>query len=338
MAIRQRLRSLLWRVPIDQEVQEELDHHIELRTQELIDKGVDPIEARAQARRRIEEARVGAELTRLGRKRNTAWARRDWLDELRQDLRFAFRQLRAKPGFTLAAVLTLALGLGATTAIFSVVHAVVLKPYAYADPDRVLLTFSLIRGNRGSWSVGNFDYFRQRLTTTVDISPPPPAPASISPTTASPSASSAARVTLEFFPLFGIPPAHGRTFTADEDQPGRTNVVVLSDRLWRRRFGADPAMVGRSIRMNGEPLRRDRRHAAGVRSDRRRRRSVGADRRSRRRSWRCTTSSTWTSYARQKPDVSLAAGERRVRRASRKSLAVDHPGHESRAQRRRRAC
>ena len=102
----------------------------------------------------LEAARVEAELTRLGRERNSAWGRRDWHDELRQDLTFAVRQLRAKPGFTLAAVLTLALGLGATTAIFSVVHAVVLKPYAYPDPDRVLITFSLTRGNRGSWSVG----------------------------------------------------------------------------------------------------------------------------------------------------------------------------------------
>ena len=89
-------------------------------------------------------------LTQLGRQRNDSWARRDWIDELRQDLTFAWRQCRTKPGFTLAAVLTLGLGIGATTAIFSVVHAVVLKPYAYADPDRVLLAFSTWRGNRGS--------------------------------------------------------------------------------------------------------------------------------------------------------------------------------------------
>ena len=251
MAIRRRLRSLLWRVPIEQEVQEELDHHIELRTNELIDRGVDPVEARAEARRRIEQARVTAELTRLGRERNTAWARRDWRDELRQDLTFAFRQLRAKPGFTLAAVLTLALGLGATTAIFSVVHAVVLKPYAYPDPDRVLFTFSLVRGNRSSWSVGNFHYFDQRLTTTSHFA----AAAGISlnlADTGDPERVVGRRVTHDYFPLFGIAPAHGRTFTEDEDQPGRTNVVVLSDRLWRRRFNADRGLVGRTIRINGE--------------------------------------------------------------------------------------
>ena len=102
------------------------------------------------ARMRLENGRVEAVLTQIGRQRNDSWARRDWIDELRQDLTFALRQCRTKPGFTIAAVLTLGLGIGATTAIFSVVHAVVLKPYAYVDPDRVLLAFSMWRGNRGS--------------------------------------------------------------------------------------------------------------------------------------------------------------------------------------------
>ena len=166
MSIRQRLRSLLWRVPIEQEVHDELAHHIELRTRELIDRGVDPAAARAQVMTRIEAARVELTLTTSGGERNdcvgsgaTGSTRSARISRSRCG------SCRIKPGFTLAAVLTLGLGLGSTTAIFSVVHAVVLKPYAYVDPDRVLLTFSLWRGNRGSWSVGNFDYFRQRLTT-----------------------------------------------------------------------------------------------------------------------------------------------------------------------------
>jgi putative ABC transport system permease protein len=251
MAIRQRLRSLLWRVPIEQEVRDELAHHVELRTKELIERGIDPVEARAESQRRLERSRVEVELTRIGQQRNDRWSRRDWFDEFKQDLTFALRQCRTKPGFTLAVVLTLGLGIGATTAIFSVVHAVVLKPYGYADPDRVFLAFSMFRGNRGSWSVGNFDYFRQRLTTVDEFAAAGGGSFNLA-DEGEPERVFGRRVTSNFFTLFGIPPAHGRTFRADEDQPGRTSVVVLSDRLWRRRFGADPAIVGRQIRMNGE--------------------------------------------------------------------------------------
>ena len=252
MAIRRRLRSLLWRVPIEQEVHDELAHHIELRTQELIDRGMGPIEARAEAQRRVSQARVETELTRIGRARNASWARRDVIDELRQDITFAFRQCRMKPGFTLAAVVTLGLGIGATTAIFSVVHAVVLKPYAYVDPDRVLLAFSMWRGNRGSWSVGNFAYFRQRVTSVEEFAADYGASFNLG-DHGEPERVFGGRTTWNYFKLFGIPPAYGRTFHQDEDQPGRNHVVILSHRLWHRRFGADPTIVGRSIRMNDEP-------------------------------------------------------------------------------------
>src|SRR5687768_619840 len=252
MAIRRRLRSLLWRVPIEQEVREELTHHIGLRTRELIDRGMDPILAREEARRRVQNGRVEVQLTELGRQRNDAWARREWLDELRQDVSFALRQCRSYPGFTIAAVLTLAIGIGATTAIFSVVHAVVLKPYAYPEPDRVLLTFSLVRGNRGSWSVGNFNYFDERLTTTSAFAAAAGASLNLADEGQPPERVVGRRVTHDFFPLFGIAPAHGRTFTPDEDRPGHTNVVILSHRLWQRRFSGDRTIVGRSIRMNSE--------------------------------------------------------------------------------------
>jgi putative ABC transport system permease protein len=252
MAIRQRLRSLLWRVPIEQEVHEELTHHAELRERELIDRGVPPDDARRLARERLENGRIEAQLARIGRQRNESWSRRDWIDEIRQDLRFAWRQCRTKPGFTVAAVLTLGIGIGATTAIFSVVHAVVLKPYAYADPDRVLLAFSKWRGNRGSWSVGNFDYFRQRLTTVEEFAADNGVSMNLA-DNGEPERIFGGRVTWNYHRLFGIAPAYGRTFRAEEDQPGRNKVVILSDRLWRRRFGTDPAIVGRSIRINSEP-------------------------------------------------------------------------------------
>ena len=138
--LRQRLRSLLWRIPVEEEVREELALHVELRTRDLIAGGMAPDAARAEAIRRLgDPQRIEATLQRLGSERNHRWARQDWLAELVHDLRFALRQARLQPGFTLAVVLTLGIGLGATTAIFSVLHAVVLAPFPFPQPERVLV-------------------------------------------------------------------------------------------------------------------------------------------------------------------------------------------------------
>ena len=165
MTIRKRLRSLLWRVPIEQEVQDELAHHVELRTQRA-----DRARRRLLTKRaRIAQTATGERTRREGADATGPAAQRlrgrdaTGSTRLRQDVTFALRQCRRRPGFTVAAVLTLGLGIGATTAIFSVVHAVVLRPYSFADPDRVLVAESTWRGRPGGWSVGNFDYFRQRL-------------------------------------------------------------------------------------------------------------------------------------------------------------------------------
>ena len=249
MSIRKRLRSLLWRVPVEQEVREELAHHRELRTRELIDQGWEPGRARDEVARRT--AGMEDTLMKLGADRNRHFARQDFLDELRQDVTFALRQCRQRPGFALAAVLTLALGIGATTAIFSVVHAVVLRPFAYTDPDRVLFVYTTFRGNMSSWSVGNFDYTRQRLTAFDHFAAMQFSSFNLA-DEGQPERIAGGRVTWDYFPVFGLPAAHGRTFTREEDRPGRANVAVLSDRLWRRRFDGDPAIVGRTIRMNAE--------------------------------------------------------------------------------------
>jgi putative ABC transport system permease protein len=250
MTVRRRLRSVLWRVPVEQEVREELAHHRELRTQELIDRGWTSAAAEAEAARRV--AGVEPALKRLGEDRNRSFARREWLDELRQDLGFALRQCRSNPGFTLAAVLTLALGLGGTTAIFSVVNAVVLRPFSYADPDRVLLAYTTWTGRPGGTSVGNFDYLRQRVTTLDHFAAIQYASFNLA-DEGDPERVSGQRVTWNYFAVFGVAPLHGRTIAAEEDAPGRANVVVLSHQLWMRRFGGDLALLGRTIRLSGEP-------------------------------------------------------------------------------------
>jgi hypothetical protein len=135
-------------VPVEQEVQEELAHHIDLRTAELVAGGMHPEAARIEAERRFgDRARVSRTLRHLGHERDQAMWRRQWLSDLILDVRIAVRHARLNPSFTLGVVLTLAIGLGATTAIFSVVHAVLLAPFPYAEQERVL---GVPRG-RPSW-------------------------------------------------------------------------------------------------------------------------------------------------------------------------------------------
>jgi putative ABC transport system permease protein len=252
MKIRQRLRSALWRVPVDQEVHDELAHHIELRTQELVERGIDRETARAEAVKRFGDVRrLESQLASLGHRRDRVFARRQWLDELRQDVTFALRQCRRWPGFTAAAVLTLALGIGATTAIFSVVHAVVLRPYPFSEPERVLFVYTLWRGSPGNVSAGNYDYIRQRLTTVDHLAAVMRRSFNLAAEGTVPERIGGLGVTSNYFAVFGVPPLHGRVITPDEDRPGGNNVVVLSHALWQRRFGGDRNLVGRQIQMNG---------------------------------------------------------------------------------------
>ena len=253
MKIIRRLRSALWRIPVEQEVREELSHHIDLRTQELIAGGMTPDAARAEAERRFGNLhRVEAQLTTLGHARDRSLARREWLAELAQDVRFAFRQYVRRPGFTTAAIATLAIGIGAATAIFSVVHAVILRPFPFDDPDRVLLVQTTFRGNPGSWSVGGFDYLGQRVQTFDHLAALGAADFNLA-DAGTPERVRGARVTWNYFAVFGVGPSWGRAFTASDDQPGAPRVVILGHGLWHRRFAEDPNVVGQQVRIDGIP-------------------------------------------------------------------------------------
>ena len=176
---------------------------------------------------------------------------------LMQDLRFALRQLRKSPGFTAVAVITLALGIGANTAIFSVVNGVLLRPLAFKDADRLvrvwhvpppksfpgMTTFSVSAANYLDWERQNhvFEhmaiYSYHGFTLTGGDTP---------------EQIDACAATSGFFATLGVPPMLGRVFSAEEDRPGQSNVVVLSHRLWQQHFGSNPDIVGRQISLDGQ--------------------------------------------------------------------------------------
>jgi putative ABC transport system permease protein len=170
------------------------------------------------------------------------------------DLRFALRQLRKSPGFTFVAVLTLALGIGANTAIFSVVNAVLLRPLPYPNADRIMV-LNESSGLGQNYSVALPDYFDWRNDNTVfeQLAATHKESRNLSGIPGrEPERVSCASVTRNFFNIIGLPPELGRTFSEDEDKVGAPPVVVISDRLWRRMFNADPGVLGRSITLHDQ--------------------------------------------------------------------------------------
>jgi hypothetical protein len=170
------------------------------------------------------------------------------MQTLWQDLRYGARMLLKKPGFTLVAVITLALGIGANTAIFSIVNAVLLRPLPFKDPDRVVMVWERRANSEGvntavsghefvAWREQSRAFERMALirgdgfTLTGN---------------GEPEAINAERVTTDFFSVLGVPPTLGRAFAPGEDQAGRNNIVVLNQKLWQRRFGSDNEIVGKN--------------------------------------------------------------------------------------------
>ncbi len=246
-----RLRYLFQRRRLDDEVAAELAAHLEMLTDRYIAAGVDPVEARRQATRQ------------LG---NTALVREDvyqmnsvrWLDTLLQDLRLAFRGFARTPAFAAVVVATLALGIGANVAIFSVVHAVLIKPLPYAEPEQIYSAQIVIPERREQFggipaTIQTFQDWRAASTVFSAMAALRPWEANVT-GDGEPQRVGAARVSANFFDFLGIPVSLGRGFTADEETLGRDRVVVISDGLWRTRYGADPSIVGRTITINGESL------------------------------------------------------------------------------------
>ena len=170
---------------------------------------------------------------------------------LRQDLSFSFRTLIKNLGFTVTAVLTLALGIGATTAIFSVVYAV-FEPMPYPKPEQLVMLWSRIQGERNSVSPGDYLEWKRRNTSFQDINAWGGGSFNVA-TTERPEQIDGSPRTPGFFKMEGLSLMLGRDFLPEEGQPGRDRVVILSNRMWNRHFASDPNIIGKDIRMNGEP-------------------------------------------------------------------------------------
>jgi putative ABC transport system permease protein len=177
------------------------------------------------------------------------------MNTIGQDLRYALRRLRQSPGFSAIIVLTLALGIGANTAIFSVVNAILLRPLPYHEPDRLITIEHLypsLDGLEAPVSAQGFRAYRDRARSFEAVSVETGWGPNLT-GTGEPERLTGARVSGDYFRTFGVNAARGRTLLPEEDVPGKNRVVVLSDGLWRRLFGSRPDIVGSVVQLNGEP-------------------------------------------------------------------------------------
>jgi putative ABC transport system permease protein len=241
------LRVLRNRGSADQEVDDEIRHFLEEATAAFVNKGLSPDKARRAAR-----LELGSSTAVREQVRDYGWEQR--VETLFADLRYAVRRLRQKPGFAIASLLTVALGIGATSAIFSVINGVLLKPLPYPQSEQIValrhtapginiddmnlaasLYFTYSEENRVFQDVGMYQLDTSSVTGLAE---PEEVPALV--------------VTNRFLSVLGVQPAIGRGFTSSDDDPKSERAVILSDGYWKSRFGGDPSALGRRIQLDGD--------------------------------------------------------------------------------------
>ncbi len=229
----------------DRELAEELEVHLQMQMEDNLRSGMTPEDARRAALIKL----GGVEVTKEKyRDRRGVPA----LENLIRDIRYALRMQRRSPGFTVVAVLTLALGIGANTAIFSLVSAVLLRPLNYREPDRLVMVWEDESGDaRGTPASGNYADWKAQNQVFADMAALELRSYNLT-GDGEPEKVNAFGVTANFFSLLGGSPALGRTFTEEEDRPGANKVAVISHALWQSRFGSERNIVGRDILLNGE--------------------------------------------------------------------------------------
>lgn len=234
---------------LDRDLDDELRFHVEERTRDLMRRGLDRDAATAQAVREL-----GVPLRHREDSRDIRLM--PWLESVFQDMRYGLRGLRKSTGFTTVAALTLALGVGANTAVFSVVNAVMLRPLPYADADRLVRVWQSnhrVGRPRSSVSIPNFLDWRAQVHAFESMAAISNAGGSFAATFSDGAELvRGATVTAEFLPVLGIMPALGRNFLPHEDRfGGDVRVAILTEGFWKRRFGSDPSILGRRIPLNG---------------------------------------------------------------------------------------
>ena len=242
-----RMRGLFRKRQLDGDLDAELRAHLEMLTEENIRRGMSPVEARYAARREFGGVEQSKELHREQRSI-------PFLDALFQDLRFALRGLRNRPGFALVAILTLSLGIGSTTAVFSVVDRILFRSLPYPH-DEELVSF----GDRAPFEANEFvlgpDYvdWKKGQTPFLSVTSFVPGGADCDLTEKNPVRLKCALVESTFLPTFEIQPFLGRNFTSEEDRPHAPRVALVSYGLWRSRFASDRNLPGRTISLDGKP-------------------------------------------------------------------------------------
>ena len=243
--IKRRVHSLLHRSHADAELQREIEIHIQQLTNEAMAAGMTEVEARAMALREfgaVEQIKEECRDTRRVR----------WIQDFVQDLRYGVRMLRQSPAFTAVAVITLALGIGANTAIFSIVDAVLLRSLPYRDPDQLVVMFDVPVDRPDALSAISYrDFTECRAQSHVFSQMAGNAFHDLTLTGAGePAIVNTADVTPEIFPLLNAKPLLGRTLLPEDGKPGAAAVAVLSENLWRSRFGSNPGLIGQSIALD----------------------------------------------------------------------------------------
>jgi putative ABC transport system permease protein len=237
---------------VARDVDEELAFHLALAEDELVRDGLPREVARARVRERFGDIEYTRRYCREADMDRQAMARRaDWAQELAQDVRYALRQLVRAPGFTAVALLTLALGIGANTAIFSVVNGVVLKPLPFAEPHRVIRIHSTRHGDKAAVSAPDFLDWRRDSRSFESMAAYYDGTSNLT-GRGDPVRLTVGRVTADFFRVLRAPALVGRTFAPNEDEATAARAAVLSYGLWERSFGGDPSIVGRVITLDGD--------------------------------------------------------------------------------------